>query len=198
MIKFNRSTVPAELNANWTRYTKLFIRRRKYGQGSFYWNKYPNTAGNPISHIIIKQLLTDSDYHCAYCDKFPLWQSDKTIDHFKPKSSYPLGAYQWSNLFPACDNCQTSKLNLFYVEILKPDEITYDFNNYFMIDYTTFKIFANPRAIKFDRKRANKTIEVFNLNEPAHLTSRRHQFQRYSTTTVAVIDINDFAYRYMF
>ncbi len=197
MINFNRSNIPAELNNKWVHYTKLFLGRRKTGQGTFYWNKYPNSSGTPISHFIIKELLDVSNYHCAYCEKFPLWSSDETIDHFKPKSSYPLGAYQWANLFPACDNCQTCKLNKFSVELLKPDEINFNFNKYFMVDYTTFKILANPRAIKFDRKRANKTIEIFNLNEKAHLISRRHQFQRYHGI-LENREINDFAYRYLF
>lgn len=197
MIRFNRLSIPAPLQTNWVRWTSLFLRRRKRGLGTFYWNKYPNAKGRPISETIIHQLLLSSQFHCAYCDKFPLYRSDETIDHFKPKSIYPLGAYQWSNLFPACDNCQTEKLNKFSSLILKPDELTYDFNTYFIVDFTTYELLPNPKAIKFNRKRANATIEIFKLNEKGHKTSRRHQIERYRGMSSA-IDINDFAYRYMF
>lgn len=197
MIRFNRTPIPNELNGSWVKWTRYYLRRRNNGQGTFYWNKYPNAKGSPISKIIVRDLLLCCQFHCSYCDKFPLFKSDKTIDHFKPKSSFPLGAYQWTNLFPACDNCQTSKLNQFVSELLKPDEISYDFNRYFMIDYTTFKLRANPVSIRFDRKRANITIAIMNLNDSAHITSRRHQFERYKTST-GVVNLNDYPYRYMF
>jgi hypothetical protein len=63
-------------------------------------------------------------YHdkCAYCESAPGPTSELRIDHYRPKSEvkgepshpgYYWLAYEWSNLLPACDKCNTAKLSSF-------------------------------------------------------------------------------------
>jgi uncharacterized protein (TIGR02646 family) len=47
-------------------------------------------------------------YHgkCAYCETKT---EDLQVDHYRPLSKYPWLANEWSNLLPACTDCQKSK-----------------------------------------------------------------------------------------
>lgn len=197
MLKFERKDCP-ELKENEVKWTKQYLDRIKNRKGTFYWPNYPDSKGNPISSIIIENLLECTQNHCAYCDKFPLYKSDKTIDHFRPKrqTKFPELAYNLENLFPACDNCQTMKLDQYSEDLLKPDEINYNFNSYFYIDFTNFTLIPNPKANSKDQNKALTTIKLFNLNDLAHITSRRHSFERYNFIQNEFLD--DFAYRYLF
>ncbi len=54
-------------------------------------------------------------YHkkCAYCESKLLLSDYDTIEHYRPKSKYFWLAYEWSNLFIACNICNNAKSNKF-------------------------------------------------------------------------------------
>jgi len=54
---------------------------------------------------------------CAYCETK---EYKPEIEHYRPKSKYPLLAYEWSNLLPACHACNQSKSSHFPT-LNKPD-----------------------------------------------------------------------------
>lgn len=196
MIYSLRPAIPQELSLKWLKYTRLYLRRIRYGRGSFYWNKYPNSTGRPINEIILRELLSMTQNHCSYCDRFPLYDADKTIDHFMPKRKFPMMAYRWENLYLSCDNCQFQKGDDYDDQLLKPDEMNYNFENYFLVDYFDFSLLINPLATRKNRNRARITIKLFNLNEDAHKIMRRNFFNSYNNTTGP--DINAFPYRYLY
>ncbi|NCX96300.1 MAG: TIGR02646 family protein [Chitinophagia bacterium] len=152
----------------------------------------------PLNHKIRIPLLEASAQHCAYCDGFPLMEADKTIDHFQPKSVYPALAFEWTNLFPACNSCQDEKFEEWSELLLKPDEITYNFENYFEIS-TDYSLCPNSAANEYDQRRATYTIETFKLNQTAHRTNRKKSEKEYRNDMKnGAVNTDDYSHRYLF
>lgn len=61
---------------------------------------------------IKEPLLKSSNKKCAYCECI-LQETDSNcqIEHFHPKSLYPLEVVVWENLLPACARCNALKGN---------------------------------------------------------------------------------------
>jgi uncharacterized protein (TIGR02646 family) len=110
-----------------------------------------------------RERLCNND-HCAYCDCHPL-KDDRgfEIDHFKPKIPFFLEAFTYTNLFPCCRECN-KKGNKYNVLLVKPDEIGYQFEDFFRYDSFTGEILPNPLKSEENQNRALKTIELFRLN----------------------------------
>lgn len=55
-----------------------------------------------------RALLAMSADECAYCG---IWigNDHMQVDHILPKEDFPLAAYAWENLLPACDACNRRK-----------------------------------------------------------------------------------------
>jgi uncharacterized protein (TIGR02646 family) len=114
--------------------------------------------------IIGKALFDCNNDHCAYCDCHPL-KDDRgfEIDHFKPKTKFPLEAFTYFNLFPSCNECN-KKGSKYHVLLVKPDEMGYQFEDYFRYDSFTGEILVNFSKSEENQKRASKIIEIFKLN----------------------------------
>ncbi len=74
-------------------------------------------------HETVRKALTEL-YHkkCAYCESNPEATSSLRVDHFRPKKKikkdeghpgYYWLCYEWSNLVPACEQCNGNKSNFF-------------------------------------------------------------------------------------
>jgi uncharacterized protein (TIGR02646 family) len=195
MQQYNRPETIQVLAANKQKWTSAWVARKNANNSAkFFW---PVIEGEPLNRLLCKQLLAASDQHCAYCDSFPMNNSDETIDHFRPKSIFIEDAFKWENLFPVCNSCQSEKREKYDDLLLKPDIEGYSFEHYFIIDFTTFEILPNPSISDNDRDRAQFTILTFGLNQHGHCQSRRHHHQRYYLSNNNM-EITDFAYRYMF
>jgi len=140
-------------------------------------------------------LLNDTASHCSYCDSFPLLKSSKTIDHFLPKSEYPGQAYDWTNLYLSCRECQANKDVHVSEYLLRPDDENYDFSDFFIIDFTEFKLLANPMSTNETQLKAQTTINILNLNSSEFITARRHSYSREKEVG---FNKEDFAFRYLF
>jgi uncharacterized protein (TIGR02646 family) len=114
--------------------------------------------------MIKNALFLCNNDHCAYCDCHPL-KDDRgfEIDHFKPKTKFLLEAFTYSNLFPCCNECN-KKGNGYHISLLKPDEIGYQFEDFFRYDSFTGEILPNPSKSEENQKRAFETIKIFRLN----------------------------------
>lgn len=56
-----------------------------------------------------RALLAMSAGECAYCGRC-VGDPDLQVDHILPKEDFPLLAYAWENLLPACGTCNRRKL----------------------------------------------------------------------------------------
>lgn len=192
MRKLTRNTQPDCLAQNEQVWTSDFVtNRQQYPKYKFRWRS------QPCYQNMRSQLVQMTQYHCAFCDGFIGAESRETIEHFQPKSQFPQLAYQWDNLFPCCDVCQSNKGEKFNALLLKPDELTYQFEAYFIANYHTGELEASPSASTTDQERAKITIDLYGLNCNARKVARKREAEKYFKRTASDdYDLNDFPYRY--
>lgn len=76
-------------------------------------NLYLRHISKSYQNEELKNSLNELYYHkCAFCEQ----KIDTTIESFRPKSSYPWLAFEWSNLLPICNECSISKTNKFPIK----------------------------------------------------------------------------------
>lgn len=185
MIKIERTETPNFLKDNYKKWG------REYKENKFQFSKH-NKYNEIRKHL---ELLTNN--HCSFCDGHPLGaQSRKTVEHFRPKSKFPLLAFVWHNLFICCDSCQSAKGDKFDKKLLKPDRDEYCFSHFFIYIRYEGKIKINPNASNDDQQRAGMTIELYDLNRKDLMDSRKLLFKYYKNHKR--LEINDMPYRFMF
>lgn len=177
----------------------LFIKSNKKEGQRFSWR-------NGISNQLRDNLAGLTKYHCSFCNGFPFDLSKETIEHFKPKTEFPLIAYQYENLFYCCDKCQSNS-NKKYTSNLKPDHSNYQFTTIFYIDLYDFKIkiLGNLETENVDLfNRADEYLTRYGINQKVRITRREGVYRdlknyfkaEYGEENQRVRD--DFAYRYLY
>ena len=192
-MALQRGPVPKFLGENYRKWGKRFAKRlATHKKAVFNWPTYRKQNVG----LLLRRLLIELSFnHCAYCDGYPLGETSlQTLDHFRPKSRFPLLALVWHNLFLCCDICQNAKREHFERRLLKPDRKDYLFDTYFMIDFRAGKLMPNPSASMVDQDRAAYTIALLDLNRRercksrlAHLSLNRQDYQ-----------LEDLPYRYLY
>ncbi|HRH90344.1 MAG TPA: hypothetical protein PLW01_00340 [Agitococcus sp.] len=141
-----------------------------------------------------EQLMSMTQHHCAFCDGALGVESRKTIEHFRPKESFPQLAYTWDNLFPCCDVCQSEKLAQFDESLLKPDEQDYRFYDYFEVNFKTGEIHPISTVSQDNQHRADVTIKLYQLNKPERCKARLKELKAFRPNDGDILD--DFNYRF--
>ena len=160
---------PAKLAANCASLTAEWLARvaaASPGKPAV-WTWGPQAGGKTVRDHILPHLKNQTDYHCSYCDAFPVTPTSlDTVDHFRPKGKehWPDLAYEWTNLFYACDGCQSEKGEHFDPRVLKPDDAAYRWMDYFWFNAVTGRLLPRPKISTADRLRARVTIKLFGLN----------------------------------
>lgn len=189
MRKVNRNEAPACLVAGAPGWTLDYVAKREMNPAyKFSWR---NQA---CYDAIRRQLVAMTQDHCAFCDGRIGTESRETVEHFRPKSVFPGLAYEWTNLFPCCDVCQSNKREQFDALLLKPDELTYLFEDYFVANFLTGALEPRPDAPEEARRRAEVTINLYGLNLPARKVARLREMNSYLLNIEHCID--DYNYRY--
>lgn len=117
---------------------------------------------------------------CAYCEA-KLLKGKRHIEHFRQRSRYPQGTYDWGNLFGSCDreaSCGKHKdrCDIYdHTDLIKPD--TEDPEKFFVFS-PDGSVQPRVNLNKADRYRATETIRIFNLNG-AWRQSRRYEIEGY-------------------
>jgi uncharacterized protein (TIGR02646 family) len=190
MRRFTRLPAPECLKNNASAWGKEWeARRRSNPNANFHWHQL---NGQVVNQLILPVLKAQTQDHCSFCDNYPVSPpSIETIEHFRPKSQFPLEAYTWTNLYFCCTYCQ-QKGTAFDDSLLQPDAIEYDFLRYFRWDFTTGLIEVNPKASPEDKRRAAVTIKVYRLNE-GHPSFRKRALRQRAKMPDELLD--DFPYR---
>lgn len=190
MRKLTRTAAPDCLQrkaAHWT--AKYIDAKNKNPAHKFNWKKHGTCSE------LIRQSLSDmTQQHCAFCDGILRVTSPDTIEHFKPKKTFPELAYAWDNLFPCCCECQRIKKERFDESLLKPDDQDYDFNSYFTVNYRTGEIELCLHADNKAQTRARVTLELYGLNSKERMNARIQQMEHFSKAEKPFID--DYNYRF--
>lgn len=201
MMKIERLSTPDFLTRNYKKWGKRFKNRRDADDSAvFSWTQHQGQRINllllPILMKMTSLLGEQGNAHCSFCDGFPVEPvSANSIEHFKPKSQFPRLAYAWKNLFYCCSKCQESKMENFDKKLLKPDNFGYSFEYYFQFDTKTGEIIPNPDRSEVDFGRAEKTIELYGLNEHGRPKARQRTIRMYLDSNNPILD--EFPYRYI-
>lgn len=178
MMELARPEEPDFLRENSERWGQEYAEKKTTNR------KYQFSWKPPGRQSIVEALEPMSKHHCCYCDgSYPLGGSgaQDTIDHFRPKGLpefYHL-AYEWTNLFLACNECQTNKGSKFYEDLLKPDNASYQFETYFVMNYANGEIQANPNASSDEQRCAKTTICTLGLNKKMRPHARLIEYKHY-------------------
>ena len=152
--------------------------------------KFPNPARKKLQPVLEKMTAN----HCSYCDGFPMGVlTERTIDHFFPRSRFPERAFAWDNLFLACHRCQSRKGQEHDPLLLKPDVRTYRFEKFFIYCTVTGELQPNPSVRPKDQKRARASIALLGLNSPELRADRKRWFRNQAGRKQ-----DELPYRFMF
>lgn len=199
MRSFVRSPQPAALVA-WRTWGREYAAARASDAG--YRFRWRTVGGQSVDVALREELLRLTDSHCAFCDTYELTRGDRTptIEHFLPKSRFPLRAFFWWNLFPCCTECQRASnrycSSTTTAAPLKPDHPSYRFARYFMAELSTGEIKPNPAATEEEQALAARTITAYQLG-PVRNRFRLREYRRYNdaVATSGTADVGEFAYR---
>ncbi len=187
MNKMYRTPIPEWLNEKHKEWGENW--ERNYStKKKFSWRQNKGKGSKDLQ----RELMHITKNHCSFCDAYPMgMRIAPTIEHFRPKTKFPLIAYQWENLFIACNLCQ-QKGNEFDERLLKPDTDDYDFDRYFDIKWDTGEIVPNPVATDYEQQCAQITISLYRLNRNGKPEDRLEELEKYNPK----IEIDKWAYRF--
>ncbi len=182
----------AQIGAKWTE--QFVARRSKIPAATFFWPKLPSAQRlrekERLNNRLQPLLKAQSDGCCSFCNKRPV--EVESIEHHAPKSRRPDLAYAWSNLFYCCGKCQGRKKEHYHAALLKPDATGYRFEDYFMWEFKTGRIKANPLAPPDKQRAAKVTICLYGLNHGDHCRIRFHNLKLWRKDKTEPLD--DFSY----
>ena len=169
MIKLDRGGEPQYLADNKTRWLEELTRAIKSCGG---FSKIPSAEKEKLiryykDNAIKSPLVQSSHEKCAYCESIPGETGYPEIDHFKPKSLYPLTVFDWDNLLPVCKKCNVQKID--HDTVQEPILDPYKDDPEMVFEYDGFWIKAKPGTMY---AAAQKTIDVCKLNG-SRLTRQR-------------------------
>jgi len=148
-------------------------RRRENSAYQFRW---PQREGQFLYAVAHPALAEMTDGRCSYCDGHPITATgEEQIDHFRPKTRdefYEL-VCAWENLFLVCSACNRAKRDQWDEALLRPDEEGYGFFKFFSYRTDTGKLEPNPGASTHDQHRAQRTIDILDLNRAGACVARR-------------------------
>lgn len=137
---------------------------KRYRHGHDTWSTQSPTGAERGE--IWDKLNSMQDGLCAYCET-SIHQGNRQIEHFRQRSRYPQGTFDWSNLFGSCKRdgvCGVHKdqcglyppANLIKPDIDDPDE-------FFVFD-SQGGIHPKAGLAPDEFERAKETIRILNLN----------------------------------
>ena len=166
-----------------------------------------NKINNNIKKTIRYQLLIQQNNRCAYCGLKLFETSRPEIEHIAPRRIHPEFEYINKNLVIACQYCNSSSRKGSYDTIaVKTDYYNAcqfnivnpyydDTDKYF--DEETFIIKIKSGLPENMRKKAEKTFEIFKIDDPLKVEARAKQVifdrcrQNYSLSELAEKLLNE-------
>lgn len=143
---------------------------------------------------IRKELKSMQGELCAYCE-CSLIAHGQHIEHFRQRSIYQQGTFDWWNLFGSCNrknSCGKHKDSIprtyDHRDLIKPDVEEPDHFFHFMVDGT---ISLRPGLSEAQQKRATETLRIFNLDQThgSLRAMRREAAVGYKETGLAVAEL---------
>lgn len=105
------------------------------------YEDYMLKTGSEARKVYDKLLNSAVNETCSICGI----RKVKTLDHYLPKSRYPMHSVNPRNLVPACSDCNTGKSNKIFESCLDQTLYPYDDNEIF---YDNDWVFAIPKVME--------------------------------------------------
>jgi uncharacterized protein (TIGR02646 family) len=161
---------PPTLVANRTKWT---LRYTKIAAGSARGDWATRDAKRALSAALRKLAYGK----CVFCETALEVSGFLEIEHYTAKTLAPDLAFEWTNLLPSCQLCNNSKRDADHGNLLlKPD--AEDPEPHFWVHPDTGRLAPHPRLDAVQVARANRTIELCNLQRPALCTQRADMVSR--------------------
>lgn len=171
MIFLDRPPEPPALIRNKKAWTRRFQTRPHAAKSGWATKQAREVIGEALDRM--------AHGKCAFCEIRLGTGSYAAIEHYQPKSHFPELSFEWSNLFPVCQVCNTTKgSQLHGGALLKPDQD--DAELFFSLDIDSGKLMPHPSLDPHQRRRAEETIRICNLNRGALCVSRRERLDEVS------------------
>ncbi len=192
MNKIDRTPAPEWLEEKYEEWGKQW--QEKYAEtrrsSDFRWRQYNKMGYDNL----VEKLSAMTKEHCSFCDAYPMIRRMKrTVEHFRPKTKFPLIAYKWNNLFLCCGLCQ-EKGDEFDEKLLKPDDDAYSFDEFFVINWDTGELKPNKGQSIDNQIRAEITIKLYRLNKNGKPEDRLEELGKFNDSNNPNID--EWAYRF--
>jgi uncharacterized protein (TIGR02646 family) len=163
MIRLFRQAEPPELSQNRHAWTTRWRSIRDRG-GKQDW------ATQQAKQLLRLYLSGMSLNKCAFCESRLGVSTYLEIEHYIAKTVDESKAFEWTNLLPSCRSCNSAKAdNDHQNALLKPD--AEDPEPYFWLK-PEGQIVPHPKLTGQERERAQRTIQVLDLNRGGLMTSR--------------------------
>jgi uncharacterized protein (TIGR02646 family) len=140
------------------------------------WNKHS------YWRRILKELHSSYKGICAYsCHWIPYDTGADTVEHFLPKTRYPMQAYEWSNYRLVCATLNSRKGD--FEDVLDPFQIE---DGWFTIDFPSLLVKPSKNLKKAQSDKVRLTIERLGLNdEDTCVKSRERYIKSYCLNDVS-------------
>jgi uncharacterized protein (TIGR02646 family) len=196
MTPCTRGPEPETLAREGAQIGREYAARRRETPG--YRFQWPHRNGESLLAVVRDALAVMTAGHCSYCDGHPLGATGvETVDHFRPKSRqefYEL-VCTWTNLFLTCTACNHAKQEHWDDDLLRPDDLDYDFERYFEFRFDSGELKPASAASPAEQRRALRTIEIFDLNRAGACVSRKRMV--HLMRNLPDVDLDDCPYRYL-
>lgn len=131
------------------------------------WKLQNNKAFKEIRRVLRE--MTSGRERCMYCED----SQGTAIEHFWPKGSYPLRAFEWTNYLWACSHCNSNEKRDRFPrdgegEPLLIDPTREDPRDHLFFSPATGEYISRPESIK-----GSPSIDVFGLDRPLLERGRR-------------------------
>jgi uncharacterized protein (TIGR02646 family) len=192
MIRLERPSPPAELDPAQARVqqalTELdrYWRRKATGKSQQRPPSSPSIYGHPSVRAV---LVGASNGKCAYCET--IYATGLGVEHFRPtmgaigadgtesRDHYWWLTYEWTNLLPACVECNRTKGSRFPVRGDRATrETSVDDEDKLLLDPFSDEpdadlVFLTDGTVASETERGQVTIDVLGLNRAGLLAARR-------------------------
>ncbi|MDA2093773.1 hypothetical protein PDN23_14210 [Bacillus cereus] len=165
----NYEGILSDLYIDQTKYSKSLKQAFVYLYENLLSGKFFNKAIESKGKVAVnefKNFLTLENNICPYCDWYEMEFAAVSIDHFLPKSKYPLLSIYPRNLVVACAACNDRiKKDNIYLPIAHPyyNEVADFFN--FRLDNNEIVIEFKNGITLIDKRKVSNFLKLFDIKE---------------------------------
>ncbi|ELQ5999058.1 HNH endonuclease [Cronobacter turicensis] len=175
MIKLTKRPIPKILFLNEKKWTQILIDQQKRNK-----KPKPSQVSKYRHKQIKKELSSETNGKCAYCESKLQHIHHGDVEHIYPKSLRVSGTFEWNNLTLACEICNQNKSD-------KDPDLELILNPY-EVDPSTHIFFESGFVCPLTKSGVN-TEKLLSLNRP-ELIERRLEKTK-STLGILTNILND-------